>query len=195
MFAVAALLALPFAFRTLRNVPAFMMVAAPALTRLMGATADDRAASRAAVGSSSISGTRRRWIVVAAFLLVGAGIVWRAWSVPWPMLGWTPISSPAAAAIRSCRPRLYNTYPDGGPLIWFVPEQPVFIDSRQDQYPVPLVQAASRVEATGDYRALFADWRINCAALPPKSPTVAALRRDGWHERFRDGSWVVLERR
>ncbi len=95
---------------------------------------------------------------------------------------------------RSCRPPLYNTYPDGGPLIWFVPEQRVFIDSRQDQYPIALIQDASRVEATGDYRELFERWGINCAALPPRSPTVAALNRDGWHQRYRDTFWVVLEK-
>jgi hypothetical protein len=193
VLAAAALLALPFAVRTLRNVPAFMMLAAPALTRLTLGTADDRADSGAAVRSTSSRGTRRPWIVVAV-CLVGVSVVWRAWSAPWPMLRWTPISPPAAAAIRGCHPPIYNTYPDGGPLIWFVPEQRVFIDSRQDQYPVALIQAASRVEATGDYRALFAQWAINCAALPPTSRTVAALRRDGWQEKFRDGSWVIMER-
>ena len=75
-----------------------------------------------------------------------------------------------------------------------MPEKQVFIDSRQDQYPIAFVQAASRVEATGDYRALFNRWGINCAALPPTSLTVAALERDNWVVKFSDPAWVVLER-
>jgi hypothetical protein len=192
ILAVAALLALPFAVRNLRNVPAFMMLAAPAVTRLTHKPAGEPLGGSAPASAISL-GAKGWWMLLAASL-VAVSVVWRAWSAPWSMLGWTPISAPAAAAVRGCRPPLYNTYPDGGPLIWFVPEQRVFIDSRQDQYPIALIQAASRVEATGDYRALFARWAFNCAALPPTSPTVAALRRDGWRERFQDGSWVVLER-
>jgi hypothetical protein len=192
VLASAALLALPFAVRTLRNVPAFMMLAAPALTRLTHRIPDERVGS-APPASTPVRAASRRWMLLAVSL-VAVIVVWSAWSTPWSMLGWTPISPQAAAAVRGCRPPLYNTYPDGGPLIWFVPEQRVFIDSRQDQYPIALIQAASRVEETGNYRELFERWAINCAALPPISPTVAALRRDGWHERFRDASWVVLER-
>jgi hypothetical protein len=192
VFAAAALVALPLAVRTLRNVPAFMMLAAPALTRLTYPAAAEPKRSSGESASAPWGRAAPAWLLVAS--LVALIVIWRAWSAPWAMLGWTPISPSAAAAVRGCRPALYNTYPDGGPLIWFVPEQRVFIDSRQDQYPIPFIQAASQVEKTGDYKVLFAQWGINCAALPPHSPTVAALNRDGWQERFRDASWVVLER-
>ena len=190
VLAVAAMLALPIAVRTLRNVPAFLMLAAPALTRLTYATARERKRVAGEPKSNPAVGT---WLPVAA-AVAALIVVGNAWKAPWPMLGWTPVSRSAAAAIRSCRPPLYNTYSDGGPLIWFVPEKRVFIDSRQDQYAIALVQAASRVEITGDYRALFDRWRINCAALPPTSPTVAALERDNWVVKFSDPAWVVLER-
>jgi len=75
-----------------------------------------------------------------------------------------------------------------------VPSQPVFIDSRQDPFPIPFVQSATAVEATGDYEATFARWHINCAALPPQSPTAARLARDGWLLRFSDQRWRVFER-
>ncbi len=193
VLAAAALLALPLAVRTLRNVPAFMMLAAPALTRLTYPAGD----VPQGVGGTAAPGVSRLatpLLLPLAALLVSLAVIWKAWSAPWAMLGWTPISRSAAAAVRDCQPALYNTYPDGGPLIWFVPEQRVFIDSRQDQYPIALIQDANRVEATGDYRKLFERWDINCAALPPRSPTVAALNRDGWHQRYRDSSWVVLEK-
>ncbi len=191
--AAAAMLALPLAVRTLRNVPAFMMLAAPALTRLTYPTAGKPTSVAHEVPTLPSRRVTHVGIPLVASL-VALIVIWRAWSAPWAMLGWTPISPSAAAAVRGCRPPLYNTYADGGPLIWFVPEQRVFIDSRQDQYPIPFIQAASRVEETGDYKVLFAQWGISCAALPPHSPTVASLTRDGWHETFRDPSWVVLER-
>ena len=58
------------------------------------------------------------------------------------------MSPAAAAAIRQCHAPIYNGYNEGGILVWFVPGQPVFIDSRQDPYPVSLVQAhaAGRAE-------------------------------------------------
>ena len=182
----------PLAVRTLRNVPAFMMLAAPSITRTDYATARERKSGRrraqklhpAASHLASVVAAarrrgccRRRGVVRAvADARMAAGLRRRGRSH-------AELSGP-----------LYNRYPDGGPLIWFVPSQRVFVDSRQDQYPIALVQAASRVEITGDYRALFDRWRINCAALPPTSPTVAALERDNWVVKFSDPAWVVLER-
>ena len=182
---VAAALAMVLAARTLRNVPAFMMLACPAV---------------AVLGWPSHAGSTRGaqpgvppWLGLAA-AAAAAITVALAWSAPWPMLHWRPIAPAAASAIRACRPPLYNRYFDGGPLIWFVPEQRVFVDSRQDPFPVSLVQRATRVEATGDYRELFAEWHINCAALPPSSPTAGNLERAGWPVRFHDDQWIVLER-
>jgi hypothetical protein len=127
-------------------------------------------------------------------LVAGLFVVASAWQQSWPMLGWRPIDSAEARAIAACPAPLYNTYESGGPLIWFVPSQPVFIDSRQDPFPIPFVQSATAVEATGDYEATFARWHINCAALPPQSPTAARLARDGWLLRFSDQRWRVFER-
>ena len=54
-------------------------------------------------------------------------------------------SSQAVAALRSCHGNVYNRYDEGGFLIWFVPEKPVYIDSWQDPYPPPfVVQAQAR---------------------------------------------------
>jgi hypothetical protein len=69
----------------------------------------------------------------------------------------------------------------------------VFIDSRQDPYPLPFLLDFIAVEhGERPYRPLFDRWGIRCAFLSTSSPTVAALGADGWATRFRDGDWVVL---
>ncbi len=189
VIAVAAALALPLAIRTYRNIPAFMMIAAPAVTRLTW-----KVPSPATRPSPSLAARRLAAAALAMTVLVGTGIVVQAWRTPWPLLGWSPMSPGVARAIRECPGPLYNTYDNGGPIIWFVPTQPVFDDSRQDPFPVALVQAGRRVETTGDYRALFAQWHINCAAVTPTVAAVARLQQDGWTTRFRDDQWIVLAR-
>ena len=182
-----ALLLLPVAARSLRNVAPFMMLAGPALTLLLdtGARKDGTSDSRRSVGG----GIAVAVTAVLALLLVG-----RAWIAPWQRLGWEPVSPGAARAIRSCPGPLYNTYADGGPIIWFVPGRMVFLDSRQDQFPVALVREATAVENGADPRPLLDRYGIRCAALPPTSPTVATLTAEGWRVTYADATWVVVTR-
>jgi hypothetical protein len=71
----------------------------------------------------------------------------------------------------------------------------VFVDNRQDPYPMPFLLDHIRVEDEKlPYRPLFDRWDIRCAFLAPQSPTVRALVRDGWRARYRDDKWAVLER-
>jgi hypothetical protein len=180
------------AMRAMRNIPLFAMLAAPAFSRLLVAESseDENAAaphSLRHVGAFEAA-------LGAILILLGTSIVLYGWSTAQSAMGWTPMSESAAAAINVCRPPIYNRYGDGGVLIWFARGQKVFLDSRQDPFPVALVQAASAVESGGDYHALFAEWHINCAVLPPASPTVRRLVADGWTTRFADSQWIVVER-
>ncbi len=78
-------------------------------------------------------------------------------------------------------------------VIWFVPERRVFLDSRQDPYPVELVQAQVQAERTGEYRELLSRYAIGCAVLRPDAAAFSRLVRAGWQVTFRDAQWVVLE--
>jgi hypothetical protein len=132
---------------------------------------------------------------LAGLALVAAVVgVSYQWMHPAPRLRWNAVPSAVAAAIERCPPNLYNLYDDGGFLVWFVPEQPVFVDSRQDPFPPALVQAQIEAERAGDYRSLFETYSIRCAALPRPSKVAQALRRDGWFEEHADQRWVVLRR-
>jgi hypothetical protein len=113
-------------------------------------------------------------VATLAALSITAYFWWR----PPDRLNWAPLSQPTVRAVASCHGPLYNTYDDGGPLIWFVPSQRVFIDSRYDPYPTALFDENRQLEATGAYRDLFHRYRIRCAVVGTSSPTDLTLRSD-----------------
>jgi len=184
-----ALVLLLLAARAMRNIAPFCLVWMPAMSRLIGPDARLPGARRAGAADEEHP---RLNLALVALMLAGAVVAMAvAWRVPLPRLGWQPIPAPAVEAIRRCGGPLYNRYNEGGYLIWFVPEVPVFIDSRQDPYPAWLLTADIEAEKTGEYRALFSRFGIRCAALPPVSPVGKHLAAAGWHELYRDEGWVI----
>lgn len=186
--AIAACLALVSATGAMRNMPGFMMLALPPLSAMLFSPPPATTTPKPSVGSAA----RRRWQVVEGAVVL-AVVSW-LWTHPLASMDWHPLAPDARSAVAECRAPLFNTYGLGGPLIWFVPSQPVFVDSRQDPYPVSLVQEAVHVEQTGDYRDAFQARNIGCAVVPPTSPAVATLQRDGWRTLYSDAKVVVLER-
>jgi hypothetical protein len=186
---VGALTLLPFAVTSSRNVPAFLLIAVPALLLLF----ESRFPS-----PSRRSDRRERPILnvgmLAIAVMASATVVASAWTIQSPRLQWRPMPVETIAAVRACPGRLYNNYDDGGYLIWFVPERTVFLDSRQDPYPPALVQAHIRAELSGEYRALFDRYEIQCALTRTDSPLAARLATDGWRAIHADATWQVFRR-
>ncbi|WP_310963147.1 hypothetical protein [Nocardioides terrisoli] len=166
-----------------RNVALLMLVALPTLI-VAFCPADP--------GPRDVVPAARQLLGCAA--LVGCVVVALSWAQPLGRLGWNPISPAAQRAVRQCPEPLYNTYAEGGPLLWFVPQVPVFIDSRFDPYPSSVVLEDRHAEASGDYRPLFTRWRIRCAVVPPGSAIAGSLRSDGWRQQYADADWAVLLR-
>jgi len=185
---VVALLLVVLAARAVRNIAPFCLVWMPAMSRLIGPQAR---LPGARPGGPDEEHPRLNLALVALMALGATTAVVVSWRAPLPRLGWRPIAPGAVAAIRDCGGPLYNRYNEGGYLIWFVPEVPVFIDSRQDPYPASLLTEDIEAEKTGEYRPLFARHGIRCAALPPLSPVGKRLGADGWRELYRDDAWVV----
>jgi hypothetical protein len=182
---------LPLALGAVRNVSVFMLVAVPAASALM-------AGSRL---EANPAGRRRdarllNTAILAVAIATGSVAVGMAWLRPPKQLGWQPLSPDAIEAVRNCDFPLYNTYGDGGPLIWFVPEVPVFIDNRQDPYPPDLLAANLALETTGSYTDVFEQYRIRCAILPIESAAARNLERDPrWSRIHVDERHVVLTAR
>jgi len=190
---------LPLAIMAMRNIGPFSLLAVPAASHLLGpdfrlraprpAGQSDLGAGAGADGEHPIINLA----ILAVMAVATIGLVARNYLTADKELGWHPIDARALDAVRACDGPLYNHYDQGGYLIWFVPEKPVFVDGRQDPYPLEHVLAAVDVEREkAPYRPLFDRWGIRCVFLPVASPTVAALNRDGWTTRYRDDKYTVL---
>jgi len=185
---------LPVAVQSVRNVSPFLMFAAPAASRLLGPDFRFRLPGRRARPPSP-DHPRLNLALTAAMALSAGAVLAVAWSAPIDRLAWRPIAPGALAALRACPGPLYNHYDDGGFLIWFAPERPVFVDSRQDPYPLDLLLEHQAVErGRRSYRPLFARYGVTCAFLPDSSPTIKALAADGWTTRYRDDRTTILSR-
>jgi hypothetical protein len=193
MLVAAALALLGPGFRSIRNYAPFATLATPAASRLLGDRFRFAVPWRRAPLAASPDHPRLNVALVALFALPALAVVVAAYAGPHRWLFWRPLADGAIAAVRACPGNVFNHYNDGGPLIWFVPEKPVLVDSRQDPYPMPLLQEVAEVEhADRPYQPSFARWGIGCAFLRPPSRLAARLRTDGWRTRFADESWTVL---
>ena len=182
----AALALLPLAIESARNITPFLLVVGPALSRLLPGMVDWAPQRR----------RRERYAFNATFAVAASAasvaFVAAVWNHPMARLNWTPISEAVVRQVSGCRGNLYNLYDNCGYLVWFAPDKAVFMDSRQDPFPEPLVTAQIAAERTGNYGGLFEHHEVRCAALPPESRVARQLAAHGWLTLAADGRWVVL---
>ena len=65
-------------------------------------------------------------------------------------------------------------------MMWFAPNQHVFLDGRQDPCPPEFPRRQRDVESSGDCGPVFAGYGIECATLGFASRTSVRLHLDGW---------------
>lgn len=183
---IASLLFVPLALTSLRNTPPFLVLALPVVSRAL------RTSLPPTVPRLSTAQYRTHAGVLACGVVVAVAVVAIAWTTPMSRLGWNPVSDEAASAVSECIGPIYNSYDDGGYLVWFLPDRKVFLDSRQDPYPVELIQQDMRAQFEGQYRETFEQYGIRCAFVRSGVPLDRQLQADGWQVRFRDEQWTVL---
>lgn len=190
---LAGMIFLLLATRSIRHSATFALVVAPVLTRVWSGTLlqDERRTTNDERKSFSLSSVvQKGMLVIGAVFTVGAlGFLWR------DLDNKPPLSPTIVAGIRSCQGPLFNSYEDGGPLLWFVPERPIFIDSRQDPFPASLILQTSDAVTQGTYQALFKEYNIACALVPVGQPLEAALQSGGWQTLAQDQSYIVMRAR
>jgi hypothetical protein len=186
-----ALAILPLAIKSRRNIPPFLLIAIPALSHNLAILLSARRARTPKAASARQQ--KLNVVFVGLTVLVCAGIVSVAWTRRIPRLRWQPIPTDVITEVEACGDRVFNRYPDGGPLIWFAPGVKVFIDSRQDPYPLSFTQEYVALDRTGEYRQMFERYGVSCAMLPERSITTTRLRQDGWRTRVASEGWVVLQ--
>jgi hypothetical protein len=93
-------------------------------------------------------------------------------------LGWRPISAGAIAAVDRCPGPLFNSFEDGGYLMWALPRRLVFVDSRINVYPREFLRRSRAADLQGDYASLFRDFHVACALVVRGSPVDGRLRAD-----------------
>lgn len=187
LLTIGALLFIPLALTSLRNVPPFFVLALPAISRALRI----EQSTETPVVSPGVA--RMHGGILGGTAVVAIGFVAIVWGTPWPRLDWAPLSPEMITAIEECDGPLYNGYNDGGYLIWFMPERKVFMDSRQDPYPVDLILRENKAQYGAEYRELFEEYGIRCAFVSSAVPLVPRLEQDGWQVRHRDARWTVLE--
>jgi hypothetical protein len=178
---------LPLAFRSLRHIGPFLLLAPAAASRLLGADFRLRRPGPESPDHPAVNAAVLGLVAAGAFVTIVVG-----WLRPFEQLRWRPLPEAVLAAVRACPDPLYNHYNEGGYLVWFTPERKVFIDNRQDPFPTSLLLEHIRVESGKlPPEPLFSRYGIRCSFLGADSPTVAALAKDGWRSLYRDDKWAV----
>jgi hypothetical protein len=186
-----ALALLPLAFMAQRNVPPFLLLAVPAIAALRNA-GTSKSVREGHIRTVSSDRARLNGAITAVAGIMVFVTVAYAYAIPIDHLRWAPLPKASLTALHTCRGNLYNRYDEGGYLIWFAPDHRVFLDGRQDPYPVDLVKQQVGVESSGDFEHLFQRYDIHCAYVPADSLVSARLSRAGWRTLFRDARWAVL---
>ena len=173
---------------SVRNIPLFMLVAIPAISRLWPSR-DSRRLAPGPLPAASVA------LIVVAAMTAAAGTVF-AWRDGGAHLGWAPMTPSAVAAIRRCEGRVFNGFADGGPLTWFVPDRKVFVDSRGvEAYPLELLLRSRDADMRGKYRELFDEYDIGCAVVQAGSVMARTLATDPqMRQVYADASWRVFSR-
>jgi hypothetical protein len=111
---------------------------------------------------------------------------------PAPSLGWKPIG-PSDSRHRGCGAPLYNTRRRRADVVRAGTEG--VHRHRQDPYPIDLLRANHQLELDGNYAATFDKYGIQCAVVPPTSPTAQVLDKDpAWSLKYADDRWSVRTR-
>jgi len=180
-----ALALLAMALTAARNVGPFLLVAVPALAALM--PTPTRSFLMPRVEHLMVNSA-----AALASMAIVTGTVGLSYARRADRLQWDPLPAASVQALEGCSGNLYNRFDEGGYLIWFAPQRPVFIDSRYLPYTDDFIKEHVRIEQSGNADDAFRRYGIRCAYVPVDSLVGNRLRDAGWRTLYRDRRWTVL---
>ncbi len=211
-----------FSYSSIRNIPLLGIAATPALARhlpraigralrLLGRTGD-RPGLLERLHTRCVAAERRAWkssLPILAGLFLGIGLLAPAA----PLVGYSrqtgvqeladlspdfyPAGLLAELERRGGERRLLNYFNWGGAFIWrLYPRQRVFIDQRNDCYPIEVfVDYFAVHNLEPDWRAVLERWEIEEIAYPVGSRLARAIDEEpGWRVAYLDDQAVLFER-
>jgi hypothetical protein len=156
-------------------------------------------AARGVVGSSTLNAV----LIGLLGLLLAIALPWWKPALLPPSVGAllsedTPIAAVAFLQGQPDRPRrLFHSEAYGSYLIWQAPEQPVFIDTRIELYPIEQWRDFIDLGQGKNVSALLAKYDIDGLLLDSvrQKPLIEFARKDGgWVERYKDEHTVYFTR-
>ncbi|MBN2496855.1 MAG: hypothetical protein JXR96_19850 [Deltaproteobacteria bacterium] len=212
-----------FAYTTIRNIPLLGIAATPVLARhlpralgrawkrLLGRTPIFGLTERLHDNSIRIERRARKLLLpvltFAALLLVfslpaSCGVSYARLTGIRDMADLSPAFYPrgllARIQQRGSQQRVFQYFNWGGAFIWALyPGQRVFIDQRNDCYPMEVFLDYFAVhELEGGWRGVLDRWQIDTVAYPPDEPLARKLRQEpGWTVDYEDDQSVLFARR
>ena len=181
MLVIASIAVFPLAARHVRNVYLWMPIAGVTATHLL-CSSDLREAVR----------SMKYLIMLVCSAVTAAILAVLSISESATSASWHPVSTEALAVLEASSGPLFNTYDTGGYLIWFSPKTKVFIDSRQDPYPIKLLQQTIEVQLTGEFTQFFSGFGFTKAVVEPHMPLAHALVKSRWSVAARAPAFLVL---
>lgn len=91
--------------------------------------------------------------------------------------------------------RTFNEYAWGGYLIWFLPEEKVFVDGRTDLFGDEIIgQWREVIQAEEPMQEILERWMVERVVVMPDRPLAGALLQAGWVMKYQDPYSIILER-
>jgi hypothetical protein len=190
---------LALACRHFRNIPLFLIVSLPLLAEVLQ-EALDRMNQRVLVRQVAASWWRGGWMLVLAtvLLVLGPGHLQRVWRSGVDPAGFFRATSYPIEAVEWVRhhrdrvgTKLYNEYGHGGFLLWWLPDEKIFIDGRMPAWHLGsrwILRDYVALNSGGpDSTAVLDKYDVDWAIVKGNGPVSGALeQRPMWRKQYED---------
>lgn len=198
------LVTLAAAFRSVRNIPFFALVAMPVLADQFWSWLSARDRATEVISNDGHHDNSRRALAINLLGFVVMAVILTPFLVrrtlgrqPRSQAGYFPVAAVDFIKSQNVPQPIYNEYQWGGYLIWHLyPQYRVYIDGRADVYGDALIEEYYTIYGgTRAWREPLDSHGIRTVLVKPDTPIASLLRQDkGWQNVFEDSHAVIFVR-